>query len=53
LINDVLDLAKLDSGKMEALAEDFEVQVLIEEVGAIDQGQSCVLPAWSCQSSGG
>ena len=33
LINDVLDLAKIESGKMEALAEDFEVAGLIEEVG--------------------
>jgi PAS domain S-box-containing protein len=34
LINDVLDLAKIESGKMEALAEDFEVATLIDDVRA-------------------
>jgi signal transduction histidine kinase/DNA-binding response OmpR family regulator len=34
LINDVLDLAKVESGKMEALAEDFEVESLLDEVTA-------------------
>ena len=37
LINDVLDLAKIESGKMEALAEDFEVETLIDEVSATAQ----------------
>ena len=34
LINDILDLAKVESGKMEAYAEDFEVELLIDEVGS-------------------
>ena len=34
LINDVLDLAKVEAGKMETLAEDFAVEDLIEEVTA-------------------
>ena len=34
LINDVLDLAKVEAGKMETLAEDFVVEDLIEEVTA-------------------
>jgi signal transduction histidine kinase/DNA-binding response OmpR family regulator len=33
LINDVLDLAKVESGKMEAVAEEFAVATVIEEVG--------------------
>ena len=37
LINDVLDLAKVESGKMEALAEDFEVENLVDEVSATAQ----------------
>jgi PAS domain S-box-containing protein len=37
LINDVLDLAKIESGKMEALAEDFDVESLIDEVRATAQ----------------
>jgi signal transduction histidine kinase/DNA-binding response OmpR family regulator len=37
LINDVLDLAKVESGKMEALAEDFEIESLIDEVSATAQ----------------
>ena len=32
LINDVLDLAKVESGKMEAFAEDIDTDLLIEEV---------------------
>jgi len=32
LINDVLDLAKIESGKMEAFAEDFDVGALIDQV---------------------
>ncbi len=32
LINDVLDLSKIESGKMEAFAEDFDVDVLLDEV---------------------
>jgi len=32
LINDVLDLAKIESGKMEAFAEDFDVGSLIDQV---------------------
>jgi len=32
LINDVLDLSKIESGKMEAYAEDFDVGALIDQV---------------------
>ena len=32
LINDVLDLSKIESGKMEAFAEDFDVGALIDHV---------------------
>jgi CheY-like chemotaxis protein/anti-sigma regulatory factor (Ser/Thr protein kinase) len=32
LINDVLDLAKVESGKMEAFAEDIDIDTLIDEV---------------------
>jgi len=32
LINDVLDLAKVESGKMEAFAEDIDIDSLIDEV---------------------
>ncbi|MCK5481791.1 MAG: PAS domain-containing protein, partial [Gammaproteobacteria bacterium] len=32
LINDVLDLAKVESGKMEAFAEDIDISSLIDEV---------------------
>jgi signal transduction histidine kinase/DNA-binding response OmpR family regulator len=32
LINDVLDLAKIESGKMEAFAEDIDISSLIDEV---------------------
>ena len=32
MINDVLDLAKIESGKMEAFAEDFDVGSLIDQV---------------------
>jgi signal transduction histidine kinase/DNA-binding response OmpR family regulator len=37
LINDVLDLAKVEAGKLVALAEDFPVEALIEEVTATAQ----------------
>ena len=32
LINDVLDLSKIESGKMEAFAEDIDIGSLIDEV---------------------
>ncbi len=32
LINDVLDLSKIESGKMEAFAEDFDISSLIDQV---------------------
>jgi signal transduction histidine kinase len=37
LINDVLDLAKIESGRMEALAEDFDVASLIDQVTGTTQ----------------
>ena len=37
LINDVLDLSKIEAGRMEAYAEDIDVSVLIDEVSATAQ----------------
>ena len=37
LINDVLDLAKVESGKMEAFAEDIDIDNLIDEVSGTTQ----------------
>ena len=37
LINDVLDLSKIESGKMEAFAEDIDVGALIEQVSGTAQ----------------
>jgi signal transduction histidine kinase/DNA-binding response OmpR family regulator len=37
LINDVLDLSKIESGKMEAFAEDFDVSILIDQVAGTAQ----------------
>ncbi len=34
LINDVLDLSKVESGKMEAFAETFDIRAAVEEVGS-------------------
>ena len=34
LINDVLDLSKVESGKMEAFAETFDLREMVEEVGS-------------------
>lgn len=34
LINDVLDLSKVESGKMEAFSETFDVRATVEEVGS-------------------
>ena len=34
LINDVLDLAKIESGKMEAFPENIDLEILIDEVSA-------------------
>ena len=37
LINDVLDLAKIESGKMEAFAENFDVGALIDQISGTAQ----------------
>ena len=37
LINDVLDLSKIESGKMEAFAEDIDIDSLIDEVSSTVQ----------------
>jgi len=34
LINDILDLAKIESGKMDAFPENIDIKVLVEEVAA-------------------
>ncbi len=38
LINDVLDLSKVESGKMETFAEDFDVADMVREVAATAEG---------------
>ena len=38
LINDVLDLSKVESGKMEIYAEDFDAARMVQEVAATVQG---------------
>ena len=38
LINDVLDLSKIESGKMEAFAEDFEVEPMLRELSTTVEG---------------
>ena len=48
LINDVLDLSKVESGKMEAFAETFDVRATVEEVGStvgalMDKKNNCLV----------